>query len=160
LSDDNRTKSIDDILRDIERKLSSSAALNGGFDRLMLKVDGIEASQTAIEKKVDDLQDSIYDPDKGLYARIKEIDHQNEMQINDLNRKFNEIKVVEEFEEKSRVEKDAIDKLNRELLSKTVNQLDDLIKWKDLVSSFVKWVIGSGAIGAVGKMLYNMLSNN
>ena len=113
---ENKERNIDDILRDIDRKISTSAALNGGFDRLMAKVDSIESSQTAIEKKVDSLQDSIYDPDKGLYARIKEVEHQKEMQVAELERKFDELKVVEEFEEKSRIEKDTIDKVNRELL--------------------------------------------
>lgn len=155
--DDDSKSNIEHLLKEIEKKLECSA-LNGGFDRLMSKVDAIEESQTTIANKVDELHDSIYDPDNGLYARLKEIEHEKEMQVSELDRKFDELKVIGVFEEKSKVEKEAVDKTNRELLAKTATQLEDLIKWKDLVTSFAKWVIGSGAISASAKMLYNMLS--
>lgn len=157
MADNNDDKGLEDLLREIEKKLACTA-LNGGFDRLMSKVESIEESQSVIANKVDDLHDSIYDPDNGLYARLKQIEHEKEMQVSELDRKFDELKVIGVFEEKSKVEKEAVDKTNRELLSKTATQLEDLIKWKDLVTSFAKWVIGSGAISASAKMLYNMLS--
>lgn len=155
--DDDSKSNIEHLLKEIEKKLECSA-LNGGFDRLMSKVDAIEESQMTIANKVDELHDSIYDPDNGLYARLKEIEHEKEMQVSELDRKFDELKVIGIFEEKSKTEKEAVDKTNRELLAKTATQLEDLIKWKDLVTSFAKWVIGSGAISASAKMLYNMLS--
>lgn len=155
-NENEHNKNLEEILKDIEKKLECSA-LTGGFDRLMSKVEAIEESQSNIEKKVDNLHNSIYDPDKGLYARIKEVEHEKEMQISELNKKFGEIRVAEEFEEKNKIEKEVSDKASRELLKKTADQLEDLIKWKDLVTSFVKWALGSSIFGAFGKMLYNVV---
>lgn len=58
------------ILQNIHKKLDTSAALNGGFDRLLYKIDGIEQSQSQIVEKVDKIHEAIYNPDDGLFARI------------------------------------------------------------------------------------------
>lgn len=54
-------------------------ALNGGFDDLVKKVDKIEGvtdqlktDQAASGKKIDAIHVAIYDPDTGLYGRVKE----------------------------------------------------------------------------------------
>ncbi len=68
----------DRLLGRVEEKLGSPI-LNGGFDSLVKKVDKIEsvteqmrAEQAASSKKVDAIHVAIYDPDTGLYGRVKE----------------------------------------------------------------------------------------
>ena len=58
------------LLQNIQQKLEKSAALNGGFDKLLYKIDSIENSQNIIANKVDKIHDAIYDPDEGLFARM------------------------------------------------------------------------------------------
>ena len=68
----------DRILERVEEKLQSPV-LNGGFSDLVKKVDKIEtvteqmrSDQAASAKKVDAIHVAIYDPDTGLYGRVKE----------------------------------------------------------------------------------------
>jgi len=68
----------DRMLERMEVKLESPV-LNGGFSDLVKKVDKIEtvteqmrADQATSGKKVDAIHTAIYDPDTGLYGRVKE----------------------------------------------------------------------------------------
>lgn len=58
------------LLHNIHKKLDNSAALNGGFDRLLYKIDSIENAQIQIVDKVDKIHEAIYNPDDGLFSRI------------------------------------------------------------------------------------------
>ena len=49
-------------LDEIQKKLSNSSALNGGFETLLYKIDKIEQSQGQLVNKVDKIHDAIYDP--------------------------------------------------------------------------------------------------
>lgn len=67
----------DRLLEQVVQKLESPV-LNGGFDNLMRKVDRIEtaqeqlqASDSASGKKIDQLHTAIFDPEIGLYSRVK-----------------------------------------------------------------------------------------
>lgn len=67
----------DRLLERVEQKLESPV-LNGGFDNLMRKVDRIEtiqeqlqASDSASGKKIDQLHTAIFDPEIGLYSKVK-----------------------------------------------------------------------------------------
>lgn len=68
----------DRMLERMEIKLESPV-LNGGFDKLVKQVDKIESvtdqmrqDQATSGKKVDAIHTAIYDPDTGLYGRVKE----------------------------------------------------------------------------------------
>lgn len=68
----------DKMLEQLAEKLERPA-LNGGFDDLVKKVDKIEGvadqlktDQASASKKIDAIHVAIYDPDTGLYGRVKE----------------------------------------------------------------------------------------
>ena len=61
------------ILREIyelNNTIRSSRVLNGGFEQLESKVDNFATKLDEIEKKMDAIQE----PEKGLYARVKELE--------------------------------------------------------------------------------------
>jgi len=65
------------LLLRLNQKLESPA-LNGGFDDLAKKVDRIEnttdqlkETQAAYSKKIDAIHTAIYDPETGLYTKVK-----------------------------------------------------------------------------------------
>lgn len=67
-------KALERLAEKLERP-----ALNGGFDDLVRKVDKIDGvaeqlktDQAATGKKIDAIHVAIYDPDTGLYGRVKE----------------------------------------------------------------------------------------
>ena len=58
---DDDVDSVDqNLLHNIHHKLDNSPALNGGFDRLLYKIDGIEKSQVQIVEKVDKIYKELY----------------------------------------------------------------------------------------------------
>lgn len=70
------------------KSIKESPALNGGFDSLMSKVDVIQESQSALKEnqgklteKVDAIHDAMYEPDHGVYARIKDAAKAQEVEI-------------------------------------------------------------------------------
>lgn len=55
---------------DLSTTIKGSRVLNGGFEQLETKVDNFAVQLDEIEKKMDAIQE----PEKGLYARVKELE--------------------------------------------------------------------------------------
>lgn len=71
-------ESQDRVMARIEEKLEKPV-LNGGFDSLVAKVDKIETvseglrdGQASANTKIDAIHTAIYDPEKGLYTKVKD----------------------------------------------------------------------------------------
>lgn len=68
----------DRMLERLEEKLEKPV-LNGGFDKLVAKVEKIETvteslrdAQVEAKKKIDAIHVAVYDPDTGLYTKVKD----------------------------------------------------------------------------------------
>lgn len=75
----------DEVLDKLEKRLDHAHVMNGGFDSLMTKVEKIESAQTELKtavtnlqscstaqgKKLDEVHTAIFDPEKGLYEKVK-----------------------------------------------------------------------------------------
>ena len=55
---------------DLSTTIKGSRVLNGGFEQLETKVDNFAVQLDEIEKKMDAIQE----PEKGLYARVKDLE--------------------------------------------------------------------------------------
>ena len=71
-------------LDEINKKLNTSAALNGGFDTLLYKIDKIEQSQGQLVSKVDKIHDAIYDPSEGIFSKLSEYKLENTNTVNEI----------------------------------------------------------------------------
>lgn len=76
-------KELFTILLNIQDKLSSPV-FNGGFERLVSVVEDIKTSQQKTELHITELDKRIYEPDEGLFSRIKAVEKQNEQGITTL----------------------------------------------------------------------------
>lgn len=72
------------ILSAVHTKVMNAPVLNGGFDNLNAKVD-------KLEEKVDDIHEAVYEPDEGLFARIKTIDSEHSNNLHDANQKISKL---------------------------------------------------------------------
>lgn len=63
-----------DLLEKIYAKVSNSAVLNGGFDKLVHTVDKLVEKQRESTEKLETISDTLYDPETGLYHKIKSIE--------------------------------------------------------------------------------------
>lgn len=134
-----------DILELLQQKIMNSPALNGGFDTLMLKIEGIEKCLGATGEKVDSIHEAVYHPDTGLFARVKSVEQWRSA------------------EEKA-VEKEA--KLNDEhekLVRGHDDQLKELSKFKERSTAIVRWLVislATGGAGLLGKLLFDFVSGH
>ena len=71
----------DDILKivlqkveNMEQRLASAKSLNGGFDKMMLEVSHIKETQADILEGVRGVKRNLYEPDSGLFSRVKELE--------------------------------------------------------------------------------------
>jgi len=148
------------LLRTINDKLDNSPALNGGFDRLLFKIDGIEKSQGQIVEKVDKIHEAIYHPDDGLFARIAankasqtESINRVEKQVDDLTEWKTETKAADE-----KIEKEA-DQVQLKLQHLEIS-VASMEKFQSIIMSSFKWIgaaIGGGLLTIIAKVLYTTI---
>lgn len=71
----------DDILKivlqkveNMENKIINAKSMNGGFDKLAGDVKHIKQTQTEVLDAVRGVKKSLYEPDSGLFSRVKELE--------------------------------------------------------------------------------------
>lgn len=124
-------ESLDKTLGHIQDKLKSAHVLNGGFDRLMEKVVSIEGTQEKILGEVNTIKETIYDPDEGIYSRIKGASDDAE---------------------------DLVQGLDKAMIGMQ-QQITDLKTWKSNVSKLM-WAIIVPLAGTFGKILYDVITQH
>jgi hypothetical protein len=65
------------VLQKVERmehKISSAQSLNGGFDKLLIEVQHIKEVQADVLAGVRAVKQNLYEPDSGLFSRVKELE--------------------------------------------------------------------------------------
>jgi len=135
------------LLDDIHRKIQSSAALNGGFDTLLYKIDKIEqsqgqlaSSQAQLVEKVDKIHDAIYEPDSGLFSKLSEFKLENTEKFGNVDQKLLDLSNWKTYKEKNETKEDvAIDEATSKIkdIEKSV---DSLVRSKDHTWAVLKWV--------------------
>lgn len=68
-------------LERVESKVVNSPAMNGGFDKLLNEVEHIKDSQAEVLDAVKGVKKSLYEPDSGLYSRVKQLEVENERRL-------------------------------------------------------------------------------
>ena len=141
----------------------AAPAMNGGFTTLLYKVENIEQCQTQLVEKIDQIHSVMYEPDTGLYARIKNVEKSSipEGSLDNIEKDIQEIKIWKHAEEKTSVKDDVRISENNKMLNfheiiikdlqETVNKYNTVIKWL-LVS------IGGGLLSLIGKIVYEFVS--
>jgi len=138
----------DDLLKlvlqkveNMEHKITSAKSLNGGFDKLAIDVEHIKDSQREVLDAVRGVKKSLYEPDSGLFSRVKEL----ELESARRQEYINETKpIVAQHQEvlmwKNQVQKD-VDEV--EELRLEVSKLQD---WKAGMQKVI-WLIATAAGG-------------
>jgi len=128
-------------LSEIQKKLADSAALNGGFDTLLFKIDKIEQSQGNLVSKVDKIHEAIYDPQDGIFSKLSEYRLNNTNEVNDVKQKITELQVWKIHAEKEDLKDDKAVELASKKITILENNVESLTKSKDTAWSFFRWII-------------------
>lgn len=137
------------VLGDIHKKIISSAALNGGFDVLMYKIEKIEQNQEQLVDKVDKIHDAIYDPNDGIFSKISSSNAESTEKINETEQKLIEITQWKKQKEKEdgKMEEEIEDSVTR--LSTLQKNVEDLVKSKKAAWGVFRWILVAVAGGSL-----------
>ena len=146
--DDSEDQNSRNLLKNIHNKIDKSAALNGGFDRLLFKIDGIEKSQIQIVEKVDKIHEAIYNPDDGLFSRIAANKAGQIEAVTKIEKQLIEFSSwKQQYEDDGESCEKEADEIQDKII-KIEKTLDDLEKFRSLAAAAGKWVAAAVA-GAV-----------
>jgi len=147
---------------EMQNRIMAAPAMNGGFSTLMYKIEKIEQGQNQLVEKVDDIRIVLYDPDNGLYARIKNVENSkaNDSDIKELEDSMSEIKHWKDTkEELSEEDSDDREELKKKILEQE-NTIKEIRGWHDKQAAITKWLavtIGTVFISTIGKLIYDVV---
>lgn len=135
------------LLSDIQKRLDHSV-FNGGFETLLKNIESIEASQKELVNEFRELNEVIYEPDTGLFSRIKKAETLYADEIKELQRASREMKksidsadgILEKYKENAEV-------------------INNLTEWKKSITRSI-WAIASGAGLMLLKTFYDFLTQH
>jgi hypothetical protein len=127
-------------LGEIQKKLASSSALNGGFDTLLFKIDKIEQSQGNLVSKVDKIHEAIYDPQDGIFSKLSEYRLNNTNDVNDVKQKITELQVWKIHSERDDMRDDRAVEIATKKLITLENSVNSLNKSKEAAWSIIRWI--------------------
>jgi len=154
---------LEQTLGTIEKKLESSKVLNGGFERLMEKINTIEETQSKILNEVNQLKETIYHPDDGLYSRIKSTEKMNLERAHVIDKTLTEIKLnrdkdAQDVQELEKEFSESLTSVKTDLkkIDTLQPRLEDMEKWRSNVNKAF-WAIIVPLFTLLGKVLYDLI---
>jgi len=150
-------KSVE-LLHNIHKKLDDSPALNGGFDKLLYKIDGIEKSQIQIVEKVDMIHEAIYHPDDGLFARIAA---NKATQVESTNRVEKNVDDIMAWKKEAEIVGETCEKEADELqlkIQKIESSIENIEKFNETTTATIKWTLAAVG-GAILTVLFKLFLN-
>ena len=156
MSDDASDSVLSNRLMAIENILASAAALNGGFDKLMVAIASIKDSQDELKESMKKISVTIYDPAQGILTKVRDAEgklteHEKfEDQLDPIIDRHKEMSLWIGTREKD---------LERWEDRKTsfMIEMDRLTQWKNNVTRLL-WLIGGSTAGLVAKTFFSMLA--
>ena len=125
----------------VENKISNAKSMNGGFDKLMIEVEHIKDTQSDILDGVRGVKQNLYEPDSGLFSRVKELESESKLR----NAYVKETKPALDFAKELVVWKKHADK-ELEQFEKMQIEFAKLQDWKDGAQKII-WLIATAAGG-------------
>lgn len=150
---------------EMQNKILSAPAMNGGFTTLLYKVENIEQSQEKLVEKIDQIHNVLYEPDTGLYARLKIIENDcasNET-IDNIEKDLQEIKIWKSSEEKQSEKEDVKDDINNKIILEHDSSIKEVQNYIKKYNSIAKWILltfGGGILSLAGKLIYEYVKGH
>ena len=161
------------LIKKISAKVETASVLNGGFDEIRDELKEIKWSQLKvmadlnrvhedipeIKKEVSSIKEAIYDPDNGLYSRIKESNadsKRREDMLKDVSQRTSLIaKKLDSMEEKMSPIEDTTKKLKK-IAGEDLEELKSITKTKENINK-LWWAILLAAGAGLGKFIWDQI---
>ena len=155
MEDNDIVSRIETKLELIQDKLNTSSALNGAFEVLVSDDQQIKDSQQEVKETISSIKKSVYNPDNGLFSRVKEVERKVELgQEFDLDVKD----VVERHREMSLWALAAQKQMEKweDQAPELLIEIDRLSQWKNNVTKLL-WILVTVVSSLVLKTLFSMV---
>ena len=149
------TSSERELLELLVKKMGESSALNGGFEKLCVMIEHIQEEQTKSGVKLDKVSEALYDPNNGLFSRVRAIESKLDTNIRDLDKKCDELPTVKEELQDLKKFQAAVENI----AGKQLEELDALVKLRKNLAN-VYWALALSAAGAFASMLFNLFKHS
>lgn len=145
------TNSERELLELLVKKVSDSSALNGGFEKLCVMIEHVQTEQEKSGQKLDKVSEALYDPNTGLFSRVKAIESKLDTNIKDLDKKCDQLPSVKE-------EVEDLKKFRAEIEGIAGKQLEELTALVNLRKNLSKiyWSLALSVIAFVGNLLFQL----
>jgi hypothetical protein len=125
----------------MENKISNAQSMNGGFDKLLIEVEHIKETQSAVLEGVRGVKKNLYEPDSGLFSRVKELEMESARRMDYI---IETKPIVGQHQELLHWKKEAEKDLDEvEGLRLEVSKLQD---WKQGIQKVI-WLVATAAGG-------------
>jgi len=150
---------------EMQDRILAAPAMNGGFTTLLYKVENIEDTQGKLVEKVDQIHDVLYEPDNGLYARLKNVENEciGSKDFDLIEKDVQEIKIWKSSEERQSQKEEEKDNEKSKLLLEHEALLKELQSSITRYNAAMRWValtLGGGLLSMLGKMIYEYVSGH
>ena len=123
----------------MECKLASASSLNGGFDKLLVEIEHIKETQNEVLQGMRGIKKSIYEPDSGLFSRVKQLEIESERRMEFVNEAKPSLEFARELGVwKVQAEKDLED------VERLKIEVAELRNWKEGTTKVI-WLIATAA---------------
>lgn len=165
---------LEALVKKISAKVENASVLNGGFDeirdelkeikwsqlKLMADLNRVHEDIPEIKREVATIKDAIYDPDNGIYSRIKESNadsKRREDMLKDVSARTSLIaKKLDSMEEKMAPIEDTTQKL-KTITGDDLEKLKSITKTKENINK-IWWAIVLAVGAGIGKFLWDNVS--
>jgi len=138
---DDLLKIVLEKVEKVENKITNAKSMNGGFDKLLMEVQHIKDTQNDILEGVRGVKQNLYEPDSGLFSRVKELETESKLR----NAYVKETKPALDFAKELQVWKKKADK-DLEEFEKLQIEFAKLQDWKAGAQKVI-WLIATAAGG-------------
>lgn len=145
------TNSERELLELLVKKVSDSSALNGGFEKLCVMIEHIQEEQAKSGQKLDRVSDALYDPNVGLFSRVKAIESKLDTNIKDLDKKCDELPTVKEEVEDLKKFQTAIESI----AGKQLEELTALVNLRKRLAN-IYWALALSVLAFAGNLLFQL----
>ena len=167
-------KSLEELIKKVSSKVENASILNGGYDELREEIKEIKISQfkvmsdlgnvhkelPEIKSEIKEIKKSIYDPDDGLYTRIRESNADSQRRESMLQRVSDKATAIESkidsLEQKFAPIEQTTAQL-KQIAGNNLEELNSITKVKNGINK-IWWAIVIAFATGLGKIILDQIT--
>ena len=166
-------KSLEELIRRMSSKVENASILNGGYDELREEIKEIKSSQfkvmsdlgnvhkelPEIKSEIKEIKKSIYDPDNGLYTRIRESNADSLRRETMLQKVSDKATTIESKIDSLELKFAPIEKTTaqlKEIAGSNLEELSSITKTKNNINK-IWWAVVLAFAAGLGKIILDQI---